>query len=98
MATLDLLKEKLTNMIDLTTDIGVGAFKSLHVIRDYEEAKIIDINSLKSQCSLIQNEHLGVTHDTVSDFDRKMERNELINQIILEFDKMLEAPVEEPTE
>ena len=98
MATLDLLKEKLTNMVDLTNDIGVGAFKALNVIRDYEEAKIIDINSLKSQCSQLQEEHLGVTHETVSEFDRKLERNEIINQIIQEFDKMLETPAEEPTE
>ena len=98
MATLDLLKEKLAGMVDLTDDIGVGAFKALNVIRDYEEAKIININSLKTQCGQLQDEHLGVTHENVGDFDRKLERNEVINQIILEFDRLLETPAEEPTE
>jgi hypothetical protein len=88
MATLDLLKEKLTNAVDMTNDIGVGAFKALNTIRDYEVDNIMDLESLKLQCKRIQNEHISTGIDNLGDFDRNLERNEIINQIILEFEKL----------
>jgi hypothetical protein len=93
MSTIDLLKEKLTNTVDMTTDIGVGAFKALNVIRDYEVDKIISFESFKSQCKRIQDEHISVNITNLDDFDKNLERNEIINQIILEFEK-LETPLE----
>jgi len=88
MATLDLLKEKLTAAADMTNEIGVGAFKALNTIRDYEVDKIMDLESLKIQCKRIQNEHISTGIDNLGDFDRNLERNEIINQIILEFEKL----------
>jgi hypothetical protein len=88
MATLDLLKEKLTNTVDMTNDIGVGAFKALNVIRDYEVDKIIDLETFKLQCKRIQDEHISVNIENLGDFDRNQERNEIINQIILEFERL----------
>jgi hypothetical protein len=66
----------------------VGAFKALNTIRDYEVDKIMDLESLKIQCKRIQNEHIGASIDNLGDFDKNLERNEIINQIILEFEKL----------
>ena len=89
MSTLSLLKERLQGLVNLEDQLGTGAFKALNAIRDYEEAGIINLDVLKIQCQRIKDEHFVSNLDTLNEFDRKLERDEIINQIIQEFDKEL---------
>lgn len=89
MSTLSLLKERLESMVTLEDDLGVGAYKALNAIRDFDEAKIISLEALKMLCKRIQDEYFVSTLENIDEFERKLERDELINQIIQEFDREL---------
>ena len=90
MSTLSLLKQELESMVDLGTDLGAGAYKALNAIRDYNEAKIISLEALKILCKRIQDEHFVSSLENMNEFETKVKRDELINQIIQEFDREIE--------
>jgi hypothetical protein len=83
MATIDLYLEKLSSMHTGHDDVDAGTARALNAVRSCID-KSLPLPALESIIHNISHEHIAITIDSLNLFEQKLDRDQLLNQILAE--------------